>query len=230
MNNDATKYKIMFNGIETQLRPFVIYHSVADLCNMTAFPHILLASSSPRRRQLLEWAEIPFTVVKSETDESFPVGISPDEAAIHVAKVKADAVYNNSHLFGQYPGSLVLAADTMVVLGDEILGKPLDREHAIDMITRLSGRQHRVITAVCLRSSDLSVAFCEETLVQFRTLSPTEITHYVGTYRPFDKAGSYAIQEWIGIIGITSIHGDYYNVMGLPVSRLVTELNRLFPG
>lgn len=197
---------------------------------MTAFPHILLASSSPRRRQLLDMAEIPFTVVKAETDESFPVGITPDEAAIHVAEVKADAVFNNKHLYEQYSGSIVLAADTMVVLDDEILGKPLDHEHAFDMITRLSGRQHRVITAVCLRGTNLSFAFFEETRVQFRTLSSTEITHYVETYRPFDKAGSYAIQEWIGIIGITDIHGDYYNVMGLPVSRLVTELNRLFPG
>ena len=220
----------MFNGVETQLRPFAIYLSVADLCNMTAFPHILLASSSPRRRQLLELAEISFTVVKAETDESFPEGMSPRNAAIHVAEVKADAVFNNKHLYEQYPGSMVLAADTMVVLDDEILGKPLDKEHAISMITRLSGRQHQVITAVSLRSSDLSFAFCEETRVQFRILSPTEIKHYVDRYHPFDKAGSYAIQEWIGIIGITAIHGDYYNVMGLPVSRLMTELKRLFPG
>jgi septum formation protein len=198
--------------------------------SMDGVTQIILASSSPRRRQLLEMAEIPFSVLTMDTDESFPAGLDPAHAAKYVARTKASAVYDSDPFHDRYRGAMVLAADTMVVLADEILGKPRDRLEAIQMISRLSGSTHRVITGVCLMGLEQVSTFSEETEVSFRALAEDEITHYVDTYRPYDKAGAYAIQEWIGIIGITSIHGDYYNVMGLPVSRIMTELKRLLPG
>jgi septum formation protein len=194
------------------------------------FPEIVLASSSPRRRQLLEMSEISFSVLTMDTDENYPVGLNPAEAARYVARAKASAVFHSDSYIKMHQHALVLAADTMVVLGDEVLGKPKDRAEAIQMISRLSGCNHKVITGVCLMGNHQTSLFSEETEVSFRVLSPKEITHYVDNYQPFDKAGAYAIQEWIGMIGITSIHGDYYNVVGLPVSRILTELKRLLPG
>jgi septum formation protein len=194
------------------------------------YPPIVLASSSPRRRQLLEMAELSFSILTLETDETFPSGLSPADAAKHVASSKASAVFHCDQFVAQHQHSLVLAADTMVVVDDEILGKPRDRDEAIHMISRLSGRQHRVITGVCLMGMHQLSIFSEETQVTFRIISQAEIDHYVDTYHPFDKAGAYAIQEWIGMIAISSIQGDYYNVVGLPVSRIMTELKRLFPG
>lgn len=210
----------------------VTYHTGTDICNMFKLSHppLVLASSSPRRRQLLEMAEISFKVQTMETDESFPPDMDPSNAARHVAMTKASAVFHSETFAAHHQGAIVLAADTMVVLDHEILGKPIDRREAVHMITRLSGRQHRVITGVCLMGSVQASVFSEETLVTFRHLSPEEISHYVDTYHPFDKAGAYAIQEWIGMIGITSILGDYYNVVGLPVSRILSELKRIFPG
>jgi septum formation protein len=194
------------------------------------FPEIVLASSSPRRRQLLEMSEISFSVLTMDTDENYPVGLNPAEAARYVARAKASAVFHSDSFILRHQHALVLAADTMVVLGDKVLGKPKDRAEAIQMISRLSGCNHKVITGVCLMGNHQTSLFSEETEVSFRVLSPEEITHYVDNYQPFDKAGAYAIQEWIGMIGITSIHGDYYNVVGLPVSRILTELKRLLPG
>ena len=210
----------------------VTYHAGADICNMFQLSHppLVLASSSPRRRQLLEMAEISFRVLTMETDESFPPGMDPADAARHVAMTKASVVFHSEAYAVHHQGALVLAADTMVVLDHEILGKPSDRQDAVHMISRLSGRQHRVITGVCLMGPVQASVFSEETVVTFRDLTKEEIGHYVDKYHPFDKAGAYAIQEWIGMIGITSIHGDYYNVVGLPVSRIVSELKRLFPG
>jgi septum formation protein len=195
-----------------------------------SYPPLVLASSSPRRRQLLEMAEISFTVLTMHTDESFPSGMHSTEAARHVAMTKASAVFHSPQYALHHQGQMVLAADTMVVLDDEVLGKPGDRREAIHMISRLSGRQHQVITGVCLMGTAQTSVFSDQTEVCFRGLSEAEITHYVDTYHPYDKAGAYAIQEWIGMIGITAIHGDYYNVMGLPVNRIVAELKRLFPG
>ena len=209
----------------------VRYPVATDLCNMSMaeFPEIVLASSSPRRRQLLEMAEISFSVLTMDTDESFPVGIKPAEAARYVARAKASAVFHSEPYKSGHQDAIILAADTMVVLDEVILGKPKDRTEAIQMISRLSGCNHRVITGVCLMSEHQVSLFSEETEVSFRVLSPEEIAHYVDRYHPFDKAGAYAIQEWIGMIGITSIVGDYYNVMGLPVSRILTEIKRLLP-
>lgn len=184
---------------------------------------IILASQSPRRKQLLEWAEIDFDVIVSDSDESFPAGLNFEEIAIHIAREKAIAVKNKSQ--SALP---VLAADTIVVCEEEILGKPANRENAIQMLNKLSGKSHKVITGVSILHNDTETSFAETTFVDFHLLSPEQITFYVDEYKPYDKAGAYAIQEWIGVTGIRSIHGDFYNVMGLPVSRVIKELNSLF--
>lgn len=176
---------------------------------------IILASGSPRRKQLLELAGILFKVVVKETDESYPVELSVPEIAMHIARNKAIAVRDS----GEY-SQPILAADTIVVIDSDILGKPTDRADAIRILMLLSGRTHRVITGVCILNNSTENAFYEVTEVTFKTLLPSQIEYYVDTFKPYDKAGAYAIQEWIGVIGITSINGDYYNVMGLPINRI----------
>jgi septum formation protein len=183
---------------------------------------IVLASASPRRRQLLEWAEIAFDLEIIPTDESYDPGLSVDEVPVHIARNKALAV--KTALQGE---RIILAADTIVVLGQEIIGKPRDRMDAIDILSRLSGKQHRVITGVILMKGDKEIAFSDSTTVWFHELTNTQIEDYVDKYQPFDKAGAYAIQEWIGVVGIRAIEGDFYNVMGLPVSRVFRELQRM---
>ena len=182
---------------------------------------IVLASQSPRRKQLLEWAEIPFEIIVKETDEHFPPGIPPEEVAVYIARNKALAV---QEIAGD---KTVLAADTIVVLGDHIIGKPVHREDAVSMLLALSGEKHRVVTGVVIRRGNQEIAFADVTEVEFHAISEQEIEFYVDKYKPFDKAGAYAIQEWIGVVGIKSIQGDFYNVMGLPVSRVVRELHRI---
>lgn len=186
---------------------------------------LILASQSPRRKQLLEWAEINFTIEVVETDESFSTEMDPTEIPIHIARAKAIAVQEKRKLDGKdFESPVYLAADTVVVLNNEIINKPKDRADAIAMLSRLSGQQHRVITGVVILDKQEEIAFSETTLVQFHALSQAQIEHYVDQYKPYDKAGAYAIQEWIGVIGIASINGDFYNVMGLPVSRVVKAL------
>lgn len=184
---------------------------------------IILASGSPRRKQLLELAEIPFEVKVSEIDESYPEGLSPAEIAIHIAVNKARAVQKKFDMEKNSPLT-ILGADTVVVLENKIIGKPLNRQNAIEILSRLSGRIHKVITGVCILNGSEEKIFAEETEVVFHELSLVQIEYYVDNYKPYDKAGAYAIQEWIGAIGIRSIKGDFYNVMGLPVSRVVKEL------
>ena len=189
---------------------------------------IILASGSPRRSQLLEWAEIPFDVMVAATDESYPENLPPGEIAIHIAYNKALAVQKllkQTETNGE--AHTIIAADTIVVLGNEIIGKPINREDAIKILTGLSGRVHKVITGVCIFSGTKEVLFAENTEVEFHTLSPWQIEYYVNRYQPYDKAGAYAIQEWIGVTGVKSINGDFYNVMGLPVSRVIKELEKL---
>jgi septum formation protein len=183
---------------------------------------IILASKSPRRKQLLEWAEIPFEIRVKETDEWFPPGLPPDEVAIYIARMKAEAV--KPELNG---GDIIIAADTIVVIGDNIIGKPVHREDAVSMLLALSGEKHKVITGVVIRKGEREIAFADTTDVEFHELTESQIEFYVDKYRPYDKAGAYAIQEWIGVVGIKSVKGDFYNVMGLPVSRVVRELERL---
>ena len=179
---------------------------------------IILASQSPRRKQLLEWAEIPFEIISKETDEYFPPGLSPDEVAIYIARNKALAVQH------ERKNELILAADTLVVLEDHIIGKPVHREEAVSILLALSGEKHKVVTGVVIRKGEKEISFADSTEVEFYKLSVAEIEFYVDKYKPYDKAGAYAIQEWIGVIGIKSVHGDFYNVMGLPVSRVVRAL------
>lgn len=186
---------------------------------------LILASQSPRRKQLLEWAEINFTVEVVETDESFSTEMDPFEIPIHIARAKAIAVKEKRRMEGRdFDIPVYLAADTVVVLNNEIINKPKDRADAIAMLSRLSGQQHRVITGVVILNKQEEIAFSETTQVQFHSLSQAQIEHYVDQYKPYDKAGAYAIQEWIGVIGIAAINGDFYNVMGLPVSRVVKAL------
>lgn len=183
---------------------------------------IILASQSPRRKQLLEWAEVPFEIIVKETDESYPEELSIDEIAVHIARNKALAIQPTVQ--ADVP---ILAADTIVVLDNQIIGKPKDREDAINILTQLSGKKHYVITGVFILHKEKQIAFAETTEVNFHELSKEQIEFYIDNYKPYDKAGAYAIQEWIGVIGIKSISGDFYNVMGLPVSRVVQALQNL---
>jgi septum formation protein len=180
---------------------------------------IILASQSPRRKQLLEWAEIPFEIVVKETDERFPPNIEPAEVAVYIARNKALAVQAL-----RPSNEIILAADTIVVLGEAIIGKPVHREEAVSILWALAGEKHQVITGVVIREGDKEIAFADITDVEFHPLSMEQIEFYVDKYKPYDKAGAYAIQEWIGVVGIKSVKGDFYNVMGLPVSRVVQAL------
>jgi septum formation protein len=184
--------------------------------------NIVLASGSPRRKQLLEWAEVDFEIVVRDTPETWPPGLTVAEVPVHIARNKAKAVH------GEIAGSgrIIVAADTVVVLGDDIIGKPRDREDAINILSRLAGRRHEVITGVVLLRDNEEQAFADATSVWFHPLSRTDIEGYVDRYQPYDKAGAYAIQEWIGVVGIARIEGDFYNVMGLPVSRVVSALRQ----
>lgn len=183
---------------------------------------IILASQSPRRKQLLEWAEIDFEVMVVPTDESYPDYLAIEEIPIHIARQKAFAV---EQVIGKE--KIILAADTVVVLNNNIIGKPKDREDAIKILSNLSGKEHRVITGVVILNGLQQISFSDTTFVQFHQLTQEQITFYVDNYKPFDKAGAYAIQEWIGVVGIQSIKGDFYNVMGLPVSRVVQALKEM---
>ena len=183
---------------------------------------IILASQSPRRKQLLEWAEVPFAISVKETDEKFPPGLKPEEVAIYIARNKALAVQQ-----ARSADEVILAADTIVVLNDNIIGKPVHREEAVSILIALAGEKHNVITGVVIRKGDQETAFADVTEVEFYDLTEEQIEFYVDKYKPYDKAGAYAIQEWIGVVGIKSINGDFYNVMGLPVSRVVRELQKI---
>ena len=190
---------------------------------------IILASKSPRRKQLLEWAEVPFEIIVSDTDESFPHQLSINEIPIYIARQKALAVEKQLQLTiglnQQLP--IILAADTVVVLDNVVIGKPLNKTDAIKILTSLSSKVHKVITGVVILNGDKEIAFEDITTVQFHTLTQNQIEYYVDNYKPYDKAGAYAIQEWIGVVGIKSVEGDFYNVMGLPVSRVLKHLEAL---
>ena len=180
---------------------------------------IILASQSPRRKQLLEWAEIDFTVQVLPTEENFPANMPVEEVPVFIARNKCIAVQQQA---GEE--DIVIAADTIVVLDDMVIGKPANEADAIRILASLSGREHRVITGVVIRRGADEIAFADVTRVQFHALTADQIRWYVQKYKPYDKAGAYAIQEWIGVVGIQSVSGDFYNVMGLPVSRVVQAL------
>ena len=183
---------------------------------------IVLASGSPRRKTLLEWAEVSFEVIVKPTDESYPSELAIDEVPVHIARQKALAVARDLT-----NNELVIAADTIVVLENEMIGKPTSREDAIQILSKLAGKTHRVITGVVLLEGTKEIAFADSTTVHFHPLTQEQISFYVDKYKPYDKAGAYAIQEWIGVVGIKSVEGDFYNVMGLPVSRVLQALHKM---
>jgi septum formation protein len=183
---------------------------------------IILASQSPRRKQLLERAEIDFTIEASDTDESYPPEIPVEEIPVFIARNKAKAVQQRLNT-----DSIILAADTIVVLNNEIINKPSGKTHAIQILKSLSGKTHLVITGVVLLYNEQEISFADVTEVIFHELTDEQISFYVDKYKPYDKAGAYAIQEWIGVAGIKAIKGDFYNVMGLPVSRVLQQINKL---
>ena len=183
---------------------------------------ITLASKSPRRRELLAGLGIDFEVkVLPGIDESYPADMPATDVSQYIASKKAAA-------YEVADRDLVITADTLVIVGDEILGKPHNAADAHRMLRLLSGRRHQVTTGVCMVSVDKKRSFSVTTDVAFKVLSDAEIDYYIEHYRPFDKAGAYGIQEWIGYIGVTSIHGSYFNVMGLPVQRIYEELTSTF--
>lgn len=183
---------------------------------------IVLASGSPRRKTLLEWAEVSFEVMVKPTDESYPSELAIDEVPVHIARQKALAVARDLT-----NNELVIAADTIVVLENEMIGKPTSREDAIQILSKLAGKTHRVITGVVLLAGANETTFADTTTVHFHPLTQEQISFYVDKYKPYDKAGAYAIQEWIGVVGIKSVEGDFYNVMGLPVSRVLQALHKM---
>ena len=188
----------------------------------------ILASQSPRRKTLLEWAEIPFEIIVSDIDESYPTSLAIEEVPAFIAKNKALAV--KEMILSTKPALVdqcIIAADTVVVFGQKIIGKPTNKQEAIDSLLALSGQTHKVITGVVLLHQGQEISFSETTLVEFHALTLEQIEFYVDKYQPYDKAGGYAIQEWIGVVGIKKITGDFYNVMGLPVSKLVQKIKQL---
>ena len=185
---------------------------------------LLLASKSPRRRQLLTETGLPVECVSADVDEHVDSTIPPAEVAEYLARRKA-AAFPHEKIDED---CVLVTADTTVVLDGRVLGKPADRDEALAMLHSLTGRQHTVYTGVCMRSQDDEVSFTESTEVHFRQLTDEEIAHYVDTCKPYDKAGAYGIQEWIGMVGVERIEGCYYNVMGLPVARLYETLCNRF--
>lgn len=182
---------------------------------------IILASKSPRRQQLLKDLGLEFTIITKEVDEVYPLHLKKEEVALFLSKLKADAFQPDLK-----ENQLVITSDTIVCLDDKIIGKPKDRDDAFNMLSDLSGKMHEVITAVTLTSLEKQVSFFVVTEVYFKRLTNFEIDYYINNYQPFDKAGSYGIQEWIGYIGIEKIVGSYFNVMGLPVKELYDELEK----
>ncbi len=186
-----------------------------------AFP-VILASGSPRRQALLKEMGIIFKVVTRDVDETFPDDMHRENVALFLAQKKSK-IYDPEI----EQGNVVITADTIVCIGDELLNKPQNHIAACSMLQKLSGKAHQVITGVCIRSRKFTESFHVSTTVVFKKLSDSEINFYVENYKPFDKAGAYGIQEWIGLTGIERIEGSYYNVVGLPVKELYEKLVEL---
>jgi len=183
---------------------------------------IILASKSPRRIELMQQLGLQFTVqLSGDIDELYPPELQREEIPLFLASLKADVFLHNVVIPDD---TIVVTADTIVWINNQVLGKPADRQEAIDMLKILSGNMHRVYTGVCLSNNRKQHTFYAESKVYFRKLNLDEITFYVDHYQPYDKAGAYGIQEWIGYVGIEKIEGSYYNVMGLPIQKLYCEL------
>ena len=178
--------------------------------------HVILASNSPRRKELLAGLDLPFQVrVLQNIDESYPADLPTEQIAEFISKKKAQAYAKT-----MADDELVITADTVVILGNEVMGKPKDEADARRMLSELSGRTHQVTTGVTITTCERQTSFSVVTNVTFKQLSTDEIEYYVQNYHPMDKAGAYGIQEWIGYIGVTALEGSYFNVMGLPVQRI----------
>ena len=183
---------------------------------------LILASASPRRSQILHEAGFSFEILKMDVDESFPADMDVRAVPLYLAKKKMEEAKKNAA-----PGDVIITADTAVILGSEIINKPTDRADAAKMLRKLSGNMHIVISGVCISTGEKDVEFEDSTRVHFGELSDTEIDFYLDTYKPFDKAGAYAIQEWIGLNKIVKIEGNYFNVVGFPMSGVFTVLKQL---
>lgn len=185
----------------------------------TLHPQIILASKSPRRSELLKLMGFDFEIITAETDESYPPNLNPDEIVLHIAKNKAKAI--------QKPNYIVIAADTLVCIDGEILGKPRSHKEAKSMLSKLSNNKHEVYSGVYVTYQDLAYQVVERTEVHCATISEEEMDFYIDQYQPFDKAGSYGIQDWFGLNFVREIRGSYTNVMGLPTERLYHLLAKL---
>ncbi len=184
--------------------------------------NVVLASKSPRRQELLKGLGVDFTVLTKDVDESYPSKLPPIDVAPYLSWKKAKA-FEDQELPDDF---MVITADTVVIAGDEILGKPKDRDDALRMLSLLSGKTHRVVTGVTIHTKETSKTFSVVSKVIFDLLDCQEIEYYVDNYRPFDKAGAYGIQEWIGYIGVSGVEGSYFNVMGLPTHKLYKVLKK----
>lgn len=182
---------------------------------------LLLASNSPRRKELLSSLGLKYEVLVKEVNEDFPEHLKREEIAEYLAAHKADAYT------ADITDEALITADTIVCLGDRVLNKPADFEEAKEMLLSLSGTHHEVITGVCILTKEQKTVFHDTTKVYFKQLTEAEITHYITHYKPYDKAGAYGIQEWIGMVGIERIEGSYFNVVGLPVQKLYATLEEL---
>lgn len=182
--------------------------------------NVLLGSKSPRRRELLQQLRVPFhTISLGGIDESYPFELRAEEIPVYLAIKKGDA-----YLHSLSDNDLLITADTLVILGDKVLGKPRNHHEATEMLMSLSGKTHKVVSGVCIRSIERRIEFSSVTEVKFAELSEADVHYYVETFLPMDKAGAYGIQEWIGCVAVEWIKGSYYNVMGLPVHQLYKEL------
>jgi len=180
---------------------------------------IILASKSPRRQELLKGLDIPFEIKTKDIDESYSPELDPFLVPEFLSEKKADAFIDIID-----ENTLIITSDTIVIQGKNILEKPQSKEEGIRMISQLSGQTHTVVTGVCIRTKGQSITFSDQTKVTFNTLSQAEIAYYMDKYQPYDKAGSYGVQEWIGYVGIEKLEGSYYNVMGLPVHKVYQAL------
>ncbi len=182
--------------------------------------NIILASKSSRRQEMLKELGLEFCIRVKDIDEIYPKDLSIKDIPTYLAELKATAFSKEIK-----SNDIIITADTIVVLGDEVLGKPKNRRDAENMLKKLSGRSHKVISGVCIYSKEKTILFNSETDVLFKKLKQNEIDYYLDKYKPFDKAGAYGIQEWIGFIGVESIKGSYFNVVGLPIQQLYKKLS-----
>ena len=186
---------------------------------------IILASNSPRRKELLKGLDIEYrTWVIPDIDESYPETLKAEETAEYISRKKSEPYFLEPHVKNIADNDIVLTADTVVILEGRVMGKPADEAEACQMLRDLSGKEHSVITGVCLRSKTKTRTFSVRTAVEFDKLTDEQIEYYVAKYKPLDKAGAYGVQEWIGYVGVKKLVGSYFNVMGLPVQRIYSEL------